>query len=229
MEQKSLRADADAAIVAYNKMEGYIVQEELLTILKTKYPDHKNKMGVDIKVKLLNLFYSTGIQATNAMTNHIMKIKDIDKRLGEGDLSLVEEIAALKLKNNTTRYNYSFATKYCAYHQPDKFPIYDSIVAKTFVSLFNKGLLPKFKLGKKTAEDQNIFAKSDFNKKLKDYNFFVKLYQYFIEIYDLQKFPFRKVDTYIWGAFKIAGPDYEIEKMAQLDKSKIAQYIIEED
>ena len=224
MAKKSLKADADAALVAYDKMEGYRIQEELLTLLMQKYPHHNNKMGVETKVKLLNLFYSTGIQATSAMANHICEeIKDIDKRLGRGDLSLVEEIATLNLKNETTRFNYSFATKYCAYHKPKKYPIYDSIVANTFTSLFEKGLLPKYNLGKRNLESSNIYTKSGFEKKLKNYEFFVKLYKYFMELYDLNGFSFREVDSYIWGAFKIADEDFEIEKMAQLDKSKIIE------
>lgn len=227
MKKISLKADAEAAIADYKRMEGYSIQEELLLILKDKYPDHKNVHGVDNKVKLLNLFYSTGIQATNTMTEHIMEIKDIDSRLVAGDLSLVAEIAKLTLKDNVTRYNYSFATKYCAYHQPEKFPIYDSIVAKTFVSLFAKGYLPKYKLGKKTIEDQQTYTKGDFDKKLKDYKFFVALYNYFMENYDLKHLSYREVDAYIWGAFKVAGPEYEIEKMAQLDKSKIQEYTID--
>lgn len=228
MVKKSLRADTKAALIAHSKMEVYNVQEGLLKHLLKKYPNHDDKMGVDTKVKLLNLFYSTGIQATSAMANHIYEeIKDIDKRLGEGDLSLVKEIATLNLKNATTRFNYSFATKYCAYHQPKKFPIYDSIVANTFISLFEKGLLPKYKLGKKNVEPSNIYTKSGFEKKLKDYEFFVELYKYFMKTYDLNGFSFRKVDSYIWGAFKVAGQDFEIEKMAQLDKSKIAEVEID--
>ena len=48
-----------------------------------------------------------------------------------------------------------------------------------------------------------------------------------MELYDLKDFTYREIDAYIWGAFKVAGEDYEIEKMAQLDKSKIIEYTIE--
>lgn len=226
MSKISLRADAERAMVAYDKMSSYRIQEEILQDLVQKYPDHKNEAAVDTKAKLLNLFYSTGIQATNLMTKHILSIENIDERLEKGDLSLVPEIATLQLSNGEKRFNYSFATKYCALYQPAKFPIYDSIVANTFISLFEKGLLPKYHYERGKTSNPNTFTKGEFASKLKEYNFFVELYGYFMELFDLKSFTYRQIDSYIWGAFKVAGSDFEIEKLAQLDKSKIVEYNI---
>lgn len=226
MAKISLKKDAQAVLDGYKKMESYSIQEELLRCLAKKYPGHSNKAAVDTKVKLLNLFYSTGIQATNKMSENILSIKDIDKRLSEGDKSLIPEIATLTF-DGKKRYNYSFATKYCAYHQPEKFPIYDSIVAMTFISFFEKGLLPKYKCCNRKTTIKGTYTKAEFATKLKEYDFFVDVYDYFMEQYDLKgNFTYRAIDSYIWGAFKIAGPDYEIEKIAQLDKSKIVEYSI---
>lgn len=229
ISNKSLKQDADKALKAYDKMQGYKIQEDLLKELLKCYPDHKNKFAVETKVKLLNLFYSTGIQATNVMAQNILSIKDIDERLADKDFSLVGEIAKLTFSNNNTRNNYSFATKYCAYHQPKLFPIYDSIVAKTFVSLFEKGLLPKYTYSRKSNQDTNTFSKVDFSDRLKDYNFYVDIYDYFMDLYDLKTFTYREIDSYIWGAFKIGGVEFEIEKMADLDKSKIVEVEISDD
>ena len=191
--------------------------------LVEEYPDHKNAGAVDTKVKLLNLFYSTGIQATNMMTAHILSIKDIDARLKAGDKSLVAEIAALELSNGDVRFNYSFATKYCAMHQPTKYPIYDSIVADTFESLFVQGYLPKYTYSRTKSKSPNTFKKGEFAAKLKEYDFYVDLYKYFMELFDLTEFTVREVDAYIWGAFKVAGEDFEIERLAKLDKKSIAE------
>lgn len=227
MKFKSLKKDAKAVLnKGYVKMDTYQIQEDLLQTLLKNYPNHKNKSAVETKVKLLNLFYSTGIQATNMMASNILSIKNIDELLKEGDFGLVAKIANLRINNNTTRYNYSFATKYCAYHEPQKFPIYDSIVAMTFISFFEKGLLPKYKYSRRKVSESNVFTKNEFAEKLKDYEFFVEIYQYFMKLYDLEDFTYREIDAYIWGAFKLAGSDYEIEKMAQLDKSKIVEYVI---
>lgn len=226
MKNISLKSDAAGALVEYKKMQSYSIQEELLQSLVKKYSDHTNKAATDTKVKLLNCFYSTGIQAVNKMTENILGIKDIDLRLKKGDLTLVPEIATLRL-NGGVRFNYSFATKYCALHQPTKFPIYDSIVAMTFISLFEKGLLPKYKYNNRKSSIHNAYTKSEFANKLKDYKFFVEVYDYFMEQFDLKEdYTYRQIDSYIWGAFKVAGTDYKIEKLAQLDKSKIVEYNI---
>ena len=223
MKRVSLKSDAKRALAAYNKLPSYSIQEDILQRLVEEYPDHKNVGAVDTKVKLLNLFYSTGIQATNLMTAHILSIKDIDARLKAGDKSLVAEIATLKLTNGDVRFNYSFATKYCALHQPTKYPIYDSIVADTFESLFVQGYLPKYTYSRTNSKLPNTFTKGEFAAKLKEYDFFVDLYKYFMELFDLTEFTVREIDAYIWGAFKVAGEDFEIERLAKLDKSNIVE------
>lgn len=227
MKRVSLKSDAERALAAYNKLPSYSIQEDILQRLVEEYPDHKNVGAVDTKVKLLNLFYSTGIQATNLMTAYILSIKDIDARLKAGDKSLVAEIATLKLTNGDVRFNYSFATKYCALHQPTKYPIYDSIVADTFESLFVQGYLPKYTYSRTKSKSPNTFTKGEFAEKLKEYDFFVDLYKYFMELFDLTEFTVREIDAYIWGAFKVAGEDFEIERLAKLDKSNIAEVKIE--
>lgn len=210
----------------YEKLEPYGIQEMLLKTLVKEHPDHTKRAAVDTKVKLLNLFYSTGIQAVSKMTDNIFGIKDIDARLKQGDLTLVPQIATLKLDGGE-RFNYSFATKYCALHQREKFPIYDSIVADTFESLFVKGYFPKYTYSRSKSKSPNTFTKGEFAAKLKEYDFYVEFYKYFMELFDLTKYTVREIDSYIWGAFKIAGTDFKIEQLAQLDKSKIAEVEID--
>ena len=221
--RKSLLADAHAVLESYNKMESYRIQEWLLMQLISEYPTHENKSAVETKVKLLNLFYSTGIQAVNLMAKNILSIKNIDGRLDKGDYKLVSQIAKLKVSTGEVRFNYSFATKYCAYHQPKKFPIYDSIVALTFASLFEKGLLSKYKYNRGKTDSRNTYSKTEFMEKLKEYDFYIKVYNHFMEEYDLTSLSYREVDSYIRGAFKLP-EDFEIEKMATLDKKKVTEY-----
>lgn len=226
MEKISLKEDAISALKEYEKLEPYRIQEMLLRTLVDVHPGHTNRAAVETKVKLLNLFYSTGIQAVNKMTDNIFGIKDIDARLKQGDLTLVPEIATLQL-NGGERFNYSFATKYCALHQPEKFPIYDSIVADTFESLFVQEYFPKYTYSHSKRKSPNSFTKGEFSAKLKEYDFYVEFYQYFMELFGLTDFTIREIDSYIWGAFKIAGADFQIEQLAQLDKSKIVEVDID--
>lgn len=223
---ESLKEDAHKVLEGYNKMVSYRIQEEVLQDLVKKYPDHSIDEAVETKVKLLNLLYSTGIQAVNITAKQILSIDGIDKRLRRGDRTLVHDIAKVNLSNNKTRNNYSFATKYCAYHRPRLYPIYDSIVAKVFIRLFEKGLLPKYKYSRKYSVEPNTFTKKDFAEKLKDYQFFCYIYIYFKKEYDLSGFTFRQIDSYLWAGFKIADGDFRINKLADINMSKITQYQI---
>src|SRR5690606_36386235 len=49
----------------------------------------------------------------------------IDTRLDAGDPALVDDIARVRCGSKARRF-YSFATKYCAWHRPDDYQIYDS-------------------------------------------------------------------------------------------------------
>lgn len=87
-------------------------------------------------------------------------------------------------------------------------------------------MLQKYELTPRKSKKPNAFTKGEFAKNLKQYNFFVEIYRYFMEQFDLQNFTYRQVDSYIWGAFKVSGEDFEIEKMAQLNKKTIIEYMI---
>jgi len=52
-----------------------------------------------------------------------------DPDLAAGMPGIVDRIAKLTIRGKTRRH-YSFATKYCSWHQPDKYPIYDSLVER---------------------------------------------------------------------------------------------------
>ena len=196
-------------------LQNYTIQDDIVRYTFKTY--HQNiKIGeVEAKVKLLNLFYSTGIQATVKMAQHILTL-NIDERLEKGDLSIVEEIAKLPLDNDKIRFNYSFATKYCANHYPEKYPIYDYLVATLFGNLFaNQKLLPYYKCTKKQTDKQNnSYTKSMFLNKLRDYKFYVDVYKAFMKKYDLEHLSFREVDSYLWSAIKL-DHEFTIETLAK--------------
>jgi hypothetical protein len=81
-----------------------------------------------IKVVLLNSLYNTHVFAVMPMARHIRDL-GIDEDLAAGSPELVDRIAKLTMLGKTRRH-YSFATKYCSWHRPDEYPIYDSLVAK---------------------------------------------------------------------------------------------------
>lgn len=204
-----------------------MAEEEVLCYVFKYHHSHTEKEWVAMKVELLNNFYSTGILAIDALTDHIFKIANIDERLEKGDQSLISEIAELTV-NGKKRINYSFATKYCALHEPSKFPIYDSIVAAVFTSLFIKGYLPGFSYSRsKKEQTRYCMSKTAFEERLHEYDFFVEVYDCFMEAANLTKFNYREVDWYLWGSHKLSNQkfgQFEIEKIADIAKNIYQEY-----
>jgi hypothetical protein len=97
--------------------------DEALSLLYAAYPENACLAEVLLKVAALNSLYSTNIYAITAVAQRIVDLQ-IDARLREPDLSLVEEIALVEVGGKKRR-NYSFATKYCSWHEPEMYPIYD--------------------------------------------------------------------------------------------------------
>ena len=114
----------------WDSLEDYVLQESSLRKLFTQtYPLNVEMDDVLIKVCSLNDFYSTHIFSPFTVARHIVDL-DIDKRLANRDLTLVNDIALVKVNDWRTRNFYSFATKYCSHHFPEHYPIYDRFVEK---------------------------------------------------------------------------------------------------
>ena len=123
------------------------LQEELLTKVFQKNTITKENKNLDIilmKVTMLNSFYSTMIKNKDlvAVARYIKYLK-IDEKLvkykykGKPNIKLIHELAygirdyVIKKDINNI---YSFASKYCAWHEPNLYPIVDS---------YTKGVLYK--------------------------------------------------------------------------------------
>jgi len=225
-----LSEDVRIFLKSRKSLRSYELQEEILHKFVKKYPSHDIYEEVEIKAKLLNMFYSTGIQAIDAMVKNIMSIKDIDKILNKPMYckGLVDAIADLRLKDDKKRNNYSFATKYCALHQPDKYPIYDSIVAAIFTKLMTTDQLPPYKLKRKKSDisSDTYMTQGEFEENLRNYDFFVKVYDTFMKDYGLKKskLSYRKVDWYLWGSHKDGGIETEIERLTKLNSKKFKPF-----
>ena len=171
----------------WNNLGSYVIQEEALDDLYIKtYPKNTDIKQVIIKVSALNDFYSTNIFKVYPVAKHIIEL-NIDERISNNDVSLVNDIANVKVleKSETTEEKYknfySFATKYCSRHNPTEFPIYDSYVEK---------LLRYFR----DTEGRISFK----NENLKDYAKYKSILQTFQEQYGLKDFNLKQIDKYLW-------------------------------
>lgn len=164
----------------WKKLPNYVEQEKSLDLLFIKtFPNNNNLNEILIKVSCLNDFYSTNIFDIYHVGKHIKDL-NLDNRLKAKDLSLVNDIAKIQIKNKDKNF-YFFATKYCSHHYPFDYPIYDYYVDKVLREIRNK------------------YKSLDFeNDDLKDYPKFKSILENFQRIYHLEKFNLKQIDRYLW-------------------------------
>ena len=112
----------------YAKLNGWNIANGTLSEYFNGELINEGKINVILtKVCLIDSLYKTSLKNQISVANHILSIKDLDKKLKEGGVGLVIEIS--KWKDPTTkkiRNLISFASKFCHFHNKKAFPIYDS-------------------------------------------------------------------------------------------------------
>lgn len=158
-------------------------EEEAIRALLKLFPDNKDYKGVLLKCIVINSLYSTQIRAITNAAKHIVDLH-IDAGLERGDTKVVDQIARLTIKTKggeeKKRINYSFATKYCSFHQPSLYPIYDSIVDKVL-----KAYQKRDKYSSQSLTD------------LRDYPRFKEVLEEFVNYYGLRGVGFRELDCFL--------------------------------
>ncbi len=163
--------------------ENSIATREILNRLFALYPDNNNIINVYQKVVTLNQLYSTSIFSTFKIAKYIAST-DLDKLLHDKNLKAVDRISQGHgiLNLNKKEYTfYSFATKYCSYHCPNVYPIYDKYVEAALWNFMRLGYLHKYK-----------------SSEIKNYTFFNELIKQFIQKFNLQSFSLKDIDDFLW-------------------------------
>ena len=145
-------------------------------LCQVTYPYNNNLEEVLLKCAAINSFSSTHVYDLYKMAEHIVG-KQIDEKLKNGDFSLINTIAKIEISGREHNF-YSFATKYCHYHNPENYPIYDNYVAKVLCSF------PK---------DFRVIKE----KELREYDKFVGVLKDFKQHYGLN-LSFVELDKYLW-------------------------------
>ncbi len=151
-------------------------------------PNNVDAGEVSVKVSALNGLYATSIYGVVQMARHIVSL-NIDDPLSSGraDPDLVERIARLEQKGKVRR-NYSFATKYCSFHRPDVYPIYDSLVVEILNGLLKQGeAFDTFEPGETWNGDYGVYCRSVAG---------------FRRHFGLDEFSIRDIDKYLWMVAK---------------------------
>lgn len=157
----------------------YNLADDVLSLIFQHYPENNDINHILTKVVLLNGLYFTNVFATIEMAQHIKKM-NIDSQLREGSAEVVEKIAILSIRGKTRRH-YSFATKYCSWHFPQKYPIFDNLVER---------LLWNFK--KQFGFDQ--FDRPD----LREYEKYRNILLSFRSYFSLDNCSYKEVDRFLW-------------------------------
>ena len=173
-------AEVPRLLREFHERPGFALVENSLSMLFAAWPKNTDLREVHLKVVALNAMYSTQIYDTSSVSSNIYR-HDIDAALQAGDLSLVEKIALTPLKGGKSRFNRSFASKYCSWHAPDAFAIYDSYVEEALWHF------------------QKIHAFTSFKRKdLGSYIRFMEVVDAFAKSFGLEEFSKKQLDQCLW-------------------------------
>jgi hypothetical protein len=158
--------------------------EHALDQLRTHFPLNTDKSHVLLKVLTLNKLYSTRINDKDieATARHIAAL-GIDSLLDQGSHSAVDLIANIP----NLRRCYSFATKFCSWHNPAAFPLYDGYVDLCLWSYRRQA-------------DQEVrppfahFHRQD----IWNYSSLVEIVTAFRNYYGMNSMPFKDLDKFLW-------------------------------
>ncbi len=144
-----------------------------------------SKEGViESRVHRLNALYHTHL-----WEEHIKAIVDFLNQEGSAFEDLIHAgnpAAVKKLADQENRNCFVFATKYCSFVEPEKYPIYDSLVAGGLMYFHKKKAL--------------IEGKLDFEgiRQNCDYEMFKDIIDEFKRQYELDQCPYKDIDKYLW-------------------------------
>lgn len=158
---------------------GYRLTDNALLQLFREYPHNQKMEDVLLKVAALNSLYNTNIFAVYKVAKRICELH-IDPKIEQKLPELVNEIAPITIRGKTRR-NYCFASKYCSWHAPDAYPIYDSFVERLIWAYQKVDRFAKFK-----------------RKDLQDYPRYKEIVQGFVHFYGLAQFSFKELDKFLW-------------------------------
>jgi hypothetical protein len=177
-------------ISKFNKDKRYSVADKAIEQLFNKFPENRELEVVLLKTCIINDLYSTQIYGTFKMAEHILS-SQIDEGLANGSPEIVDQIRTghgiQKSKSGIDINFYSFATKYCNWHNNEHYPIFDTYVGKILYEYQKK-------------DEFSSFESID----LKNFNRFKEIILDFKNFYKLTDHNLKQIDKFLW----IYGKDY---------------------
>ena len=148
-------------------------------------PEHPfSEDTISNRVRRLNALYHTHL-----WEEHIKEMVDFLNREGSAFEDLIhagDPAAVRKLADLENRNCFVFATKYCSFVEPEKYPIYDSLVAGVLMHFHKQSPL--------------IDGKLDFESIRQNCNYesFKTIVDEFKKKYGLEKCSYKDIDKFLW-------------------------------
>ena len=185
------------------------VTEKALAELFAAYPANDNPSHILLKVVALNSLYSTRILAVLKLAHYIADLgARLDAALAAGSPEAVTLVSQAGGGDSDLSF-YTFAAKYCNWHQPNLYPIYDSRVDKYLWVLKKQGIF--------TCE-----ALSG-HEDLHSYPQFCVVMTAFREQFGLGSFTFKQIDEFLWSQGEViwAVADEEAREEARVEVAAV--------
>lgn len=166
------------ATLKFENDKTYSNETNLLKECLILHKENKNINDIALKLGIIDITNSTHLSQYKSsisiydLAKHIQNIKNIDVRLANGDVKLIDEIAATGNINLL-----SFASKFCFYqnryiYKKDDYSIYDGVLANILPIIFKnekyKNIDISYKNKKVELCNKTIFYISNY---LKKYNY----------------------------------------------------------
>ncbi|EKD44523.1 MAG: 30S ribosomal protein S17 [uncultured bacterium (gcode 4)] len=152
------RKDIDEWRKAFNNDQNTKLSFDAITKFIENNRFGSTKENILIKLCIINQLYSTNIHYPVNLANHIFKYgTELDSLIKAWDVKAIDifrdcEITTSWWKGKTMNF-YSFATKYCSFHNPEKYPKFDSLIENHLKLKNNKTNLRDYKIYKQVLED----------------------------------------------------------------------------
>ena len=141
--------------------------------------ENKSIEDVLIKAAALNDMHNIGLNVSFLFAKYIADL-DIDTRLKVADITLVGDIQKDK-KGSLAKKKLIFASKYCSFHMPKEYPMYDEYIEYILKYFRKKDNFCDFK-----------------DEDLQDYVKYKAILIDFKKYYKLGRYDFRKLTQYMW-------------------------------
>lgn len=170
----------DADIDAFERESETARAESTLRELIATYPGNKRVEHVLTKVITINALYHARVLDVDLhpLAVHISGIQDLDAKLKRGD---PEAVDAIWMSQGTRKHYFSFATKYCSWHNQQSFAIYDLNMWEALRAYRSELAGFRFR-----------------DSECKDYACFHAIVERFRTAYGLESYSLRDIDKFLW-------------------------------